>query len=344
MSKTIKFFIALTIGILLFIAVIKYIGSNSLIDSFVFILSLKGVVIVLLSLLIAVIGIWKWQLILKSENENFKFRDLAGLWLLGYAVSFITPVALIGGEAFRIYFCKKKLNLKWEKGGASVLIDKISDATLYLFFLTIGFLLFLFNSYLSSEYFVLIASLVIGGLLSLLAIFYLKAMRNESMLQWFMKIFNIKEQNIKDMAKGSNIVFDAERKIMRFFMPNKLAFWKVIGLTSLKYFLFYLRIAFLFAFLKGSFSLSGSLALYGIINMALIVPLPATMGSLDFAGVFVFKSLSLNPAFGVVFSIALRSADIFISVLGFIFLIKYWIDVFGQKLLKLINGFKFKDD
>ena len=112
MKKILKFVIALSIGLIIFGFVMGRAGWDRLSEAFVLFLSLKGIIIVLLTFAIAAISVLRWKLILRAQGLDTRVKDLGKLWSVGFAMSYLTPVALFGGEAFRIYSTKKKFNFR----------------------------------------------------------------------------------------------------------------------------------------------------------------------------------------------------------------------------------------
>ena len=339
MKKIVKFLIALTVGLFLFWFIVRKAGWERLSEALVFLISLKGLLVVLLTLIIGVISILRWKLILRAQGFDLRAKDLGQLWAVGFTVSYLSPVALFGGEAFRIYLTKKKFNLSWEKSAASVVIDKILDGTLFLMFLIVGILAFLFYGYFPSKMTASLVFLIILGLGGLLLLFYFKAMNRESVLEWFLKLFGVRKEKIKNNKNGK-IIFDTEKEIISFFSPKKKAFWEGLGLSFLRYFLLFFRVALIIFFLKEGIEPSKVLAIYGFTNLALLVPLPAGLGSLEAASAFSFKVLGLGFATGTIFGMVWRGADLVLCALGLVFLSKFGADLAEAKILQFIDGLK----
>ena len=339
MRKVVKFLIALIVGGFIFWFVMGRAGWGRLNEALVLILSFKGILIILLTFVIAVISILRWKLILASQGLDTRAKDLGKVWVVGFAMDYLTPVALFGGEALRIYLTKKKFNLNWEKSAASVIIDKILDATLFLMFTIAGILAFLFYGYFPSRIMAWLVGLIILGLSGLLLLFYFKALNRESFLEWFLKVFGIKKEKIKNSANGK-IIFDTEKEVIRFFSPKRKAFWKGLGFSFLRYFLLFLRVGLLIFFLKEGIEVSRVLAIYGFANLALLFPLPAGLGSLEAASAFSFGSLGLGFATGTIFGMVLRGADLLVCLVGLIFLVKFGAHLAGMKILEFIDSLK----
>ena len=339
MKKIVKFLIALSVGLFLFWLVVGRAGWGRLSEAFILFLSFKGALIILLTLIIAVISILRWKLILHSQGIDLRAKDLGKLWTVGFAMSYLTPVALFGGEAFRIYLTKKKFNLSWEKSAASVVIDKILDGTLFLMFLIAGILAFLFYGYFPSKMMAWLVGLIILGLVGLLLLFYFKALNKESFLEWLLKFLKIKKEKIKNTPNGK-IIFETEKEVIRFFSPKRKAFWKGLGLSFLRYFLLFLRAGILIFFLKEGIEVSKVLAIYGFSNLALLFPLPAGLGSLEAASAFSFGALGLGWSLGTIFGMVWRGADLILCLIGIFFLVKFGADLAEVKILEFIDNLK----
>lgn len=339
MKKILKFVIALLVGLVIFGFIMRRAGWSRLSEAFILFLSVKGVIIVILTFAVAAISVLRWKLILGSQGLDSRVKELGKLWSVGFALSFLTPVALFGGEAFRIYLTKKRLNFSWEKSAASVVIDKILDGTLFLMFLIVGILAFLFYGYFPSRIMAWLVALVILGLLGLLLFFYFKALNKESVLEWFLEVFGIRKEKVKN-TKNGQIIFDTEREVIRFFSPKRRVFWKGLGLSFLRYFLLFLRAALLIFFLKEGIEVSRVLAIFGFANLAMLFPLPAGLGSLEAASAFSFGTLGLGFATGTIFGMVWRAADLFLCLIGVIFLIKFGAELAEVKILGFIDNLR----
>ncbi len=339
MKKILKFLIAFTIGLFIFWLVMGIVGWDKINKAIILFSGLEGLIIILLTFIAAMIGVFKWKLILQSQGLNICTRELGKLWLAGFAISYLTPVSLLGGEAFQVYFLKKKFNLSWEKSAASVIIRRILGGTFFLVFLVAGILAFCFYGYFPSRIVIWFVLLVTGGLLILLSFFYFRALHKKSILKWFLKFLGINKEKIENNKNGK-IILDVEKEVIRFFSPKNKAFWKGLSLSFLRYFLLFFRAALLIFFLGEGIEVLRVLAIYGFTNFALIFPLPAALGSLEAAGAFSFNALGIGAGQGTIFAMSWRAADLFLCLLGLIFGIKLGLNLAERKLLDFIDKLK----
>lgn len=337
MRRVLKFLLSLVIGLVVFLIVMQRVGWESVKQALLFFFNFQGLVIVSFTFLFALLGILKWRLILKSQGHCFSFKDLTPLWFLGFTISYLTPVALFGGEIFRIYFTKKRFpSLAWEKNMASVACDKILDATVFFVFLIVGVLVFAFYGRFPTSFLGVSVLVVAGALLSLLGIFYFKRWKKESVLEWLMGVFGIKKEKLHH-NKNSSVIFEAEKEVFRFFSLKEKFLWKALGLTFLHYMMSFFRAASLIFFLTGNVAILKSLAVYGFANLAALMPLPATLGALELGEGFAFMSLGLGFSTGIVFSMVWRGADLLLCLLGVLFSVKLAIDLAQGKILKFFE-------
>jgi len=339
MKKVLKFSITLAIGFFIFWLVLKRVGLNSLNEALSLFLSFKGLIIIALTFVTALIGVLKWKSILASYGFKPPSKELIGLWLVDFGVSYLTPVSISGGEAIRIYFTKKKFNIPWEKSAAAAIVDKILDATLLLMFVIVGLLFFVFYGHFPSGIMLTLVLLMIGGVSGLLLLFYSKALNRESVLEWFFKFLGIKKEKIKNSEKGK-IIFDTEKEIIKFFNLKRKDFWKALGLSYLRYFLLFFRTALLIFFVIEGIGISKALAIYGFVNGSLLFPIPAAFGSLEAVSAFGFSSFGLGEASGATFAMVFRSADLVVCLFGLLFLIKHGAEIAEMKILGFFDKFK----
>jgi len=339
MKKILKFLIAFTIGLFIFWLVMGIVGWNKINKAIILFSGFEVLIIVLLTFIAAIIGVFKWKLILQSQGLDIPTRELGKLWFAGFAISYLTPVSLLGGEAFQVYFLKKKFNLSWEKSAASVIIRRILGGTFFLIFLVAGISAFCFYGYFPSRIVIWFVLLVTGGLIGLLSLFYFRALHKKSILKWLLKFLGIKKEKIENNKNGK-IILGVEKEVVHFFSLKNRAFWKSLSLSFLRYFLLFFRAALLIFFLGEGIEVLKVLAVYGFTNFALIFPLPAGLGSLEAAGAFSFNALGIGAGQGIIFAMACRAADLFLCLLGLIFGIKLGLNLAERKILDFIDKLK----
>lgn len=338
MKKALKFLTFFVVGLVVFFLVIQKVGLHTIKQALSLLFSAEGLVILFFTFLFALLGVMKWRVILKEQGHSFSLRQLSPLWLVGFAMSYITPFSLFGGEIFRIYFTKKKFpHLKWEESMASVAVDKLLDATVFFVFLVVGLVAFTFFGKISTSYLIIGILIIAGGLFALLFLFYFKRYKKESVLEWLINLVGMKKSRFVNGKNNNSAIFQAEKAVFQFFDIKKKSFRKALGLTILRYIMHFTRAVFLLAFLVGNVSILKSLAVYGFANLATLTPMPATLGALEIGEGIAFKALGFGFSNGTVFSMVWRGADLFLTLAGIVFLIILGAKLAEQKVLKFFS-------
>lgn len=279
----------------------------------------QALAILFLTLLIALIHIWRWHYIFEGRGQKFGLKELAGLWLAGFAISYLTPIALMGGEAFMALALRKKFSLSWQRSIASVLVLKILNLSIILIFMIFGLLAFLVLVGLPSHKVTLLSSLIVFGLGTILILFYYRAFREKTLFARFLKKFEGK------IPLNSQAVLETERKVFALLRPSNRVLSQHLLLALLANFLNIFRFWLIILFLTGiTLDIFQSLAVFSFVNMAYIVPLPATLGSLEASQAYAFASLGLGPEAGTAFSLVLRGAELCLTIVGLFFVLRIW--------------------
>ncbi|TFB08156.1 flippase-like domain-containing protein [Candidatus Atribacteria bacterium MT.SAG.1] len=339
MKNLFKLLAASSIGLLIFLFVMRIVGWSKINEAIVLFSGFRGLIIVLLTFFIATVSCLNWKLILRSQGFNVSIKELIKLWLAGFSISYLTPFAFLGGEVLQIYFLNKKFNISWEKSTASVLIRKILSATFFLLFLVTGVLSFYFYGYFPSGTIIWLVFLVIGGLLGSLLFFYFKILNKESILRFLLKFIGVKKEKIENHKNGK-LIFDVEKEIIKFFSLKNKIFWKSFMLSFLRYSLLFFRTGLIIFFLGESIQALKVLSIYGFTNFALIFPFPAGIGSLEASSAFTFNALGMGAGNGTIYAMTLRVADLFLCLLGVVISIKLGLNLAEKKLLNFVNRLK----
>ena len=329
--------VSLSVGMGLFIWIGKIVGWQEIKNAFLVFTGWQGLVIFGLTLLMMLIGNWKWKEILKGENIKTSFRELFRPYLAGFAVMFLAPILLLAGEIFRGYILKAKNFVPWSKGMASVFIDRITEWTANLVVIFFGILFFLYTIGLPPRN----LGIIFGGAFLLFAfgisIFYFKTIKRESMAKSLLRILGLERLN------HANSILEIEKEIFNFFKPKKIAMWKVFSLSFLRALVMYFRTWFLVIFLGKSITSLPALSILGFTYLAAMIPIPTALGSHEAIQTFAFSSLGLGGGTATAFTMIIRGAELIIALVGVVILFRLGIDLLKNTLFKKLNNFK-KDE
>jgi uncharacterized protein (TIRG00374 family) len=331
MKKTIIFLSSIILGLCLSIEIYKSIGWTE-IKNFIFSFTLEqGLIILALTILITLIGAWKWHEILKGEGASLPFFDTLKSYLAGYSIIFFAPALFLGGEFIRAYIIRKKNSVDWSKGVASIIIDRVLELSFNLVIIIIGLIIF-FNKMLLLP---LNMTVLIGGFvvffIVILIIFYTKVFKKESLVVSLGRMFN---KNLNGAPE------EVEKKIFDFFDIKNKTLWTTSALSLFRILAMYLRTFVLIVFLKQQITIWYVFPVLCFSLLAFIVPIPAGTGSHELAQVFVFKELGFNVSSATAFTIIIRISETIVALIGLVILSRLGINILKNYLLKEENNKK----
>jgi len=311
--------ISFLVAFLIFFFVLRWTGWQELRNAFGLFLSYKGLILVLVTLLIWLSGTYKWKLILKDQGYDFPFSKLIQIYFAGFAVTFLTPIALVGGEGFRAYALNNQFDIPWGKNIAILTVEKILSIIVLSLFLFFGLISFLFLTSLHIKYLEILLIGLFFLFIGLLFFLHFRLYKKENITKFIFKIFGI---------KNDHLLYNFTHDVFALFQPKKMMFWKICLVSFSRYVFVFLRIWLLFFFLTKFQNPLFSLALMFFMYLSYLLPLPAGIGSLEAAQSIGFSYLGFEAAMGVTFSVIIRSAELFVAAFGIILLFKLGIFIF----------------
>lgn len=331
MIKKILFsFASLFIGLGLSLWVFNFIGWQEIKTAFSFFSWWQGGIVILLTFFIALLGAWKWKIILNSQGYNFSLRRLLNPYLVGFSITYILPILIFGGEMFRGYFLKEKLSVSWEKSISSIIVDRILEATSLLATIILGIIFFLLAIGLLPPNMELILGGTLIVLVLALAFFYYKVSRKESIAHFFLKFFDPKSHR-------SGEPLGIEREIFNFFHFQKKALLKGIVLAFSRVGITLLRTWLIVLFLGKSLGFLPVLSILAFDYFAFLAPIPTALGIHEMAQFFAFGALGIGTALAPAFTMIQRGAELILALFGIAMFFKLGIGLLQSLLFKKIK-------
>jgi len=301
------------LGTGLFLWIVQSVGWQAIEEVF-FIINIQQVLILfLLSLLIPLIEGIRWKEILKSENKEISFKDSFKLGVSSFSINFLAPILFGSAEFFRGYFLKQKKNYSGLEITSSIIIDRIIGWTVGTIFIVLGVFLFFYNIRITPNDLLIKIGWFFFFFILCLLFFYFRALKNISIVKIFHKIFN-KE------IKGKSL--EVEKRVFDFFRLPKKNIIKPFALSFIKDFIMCFRVWLLVSFLGKTISFMSTISIVAFLYLAIIVPVPATLGSHEIIQVFAFNSLGMNSSMAIAFTMIDRGISFLIALIGIVFLFK----------------------
>ncbi len=333
----IKFFfgaLSFFIGIVILISVILTIGIGEIIKDF-FQFSPWGIIpLVLLTVAFHAVSAIKWQYILRAMGIYVPVISILKVWLVGYAVSYITPVAYIGGEILRSYILHERHKVSWPKALSSVGVDKASESVMWIFVMFVGIIIFITQSGIFAASSMVVSSVVVMAFFAFLtALVYFFILKKKSLLS----ILILKPLGLTS-TKGGKSLLEAEVLLFKFFsLKNKKCVSWTFALTAFKFILAWARNVFLIFYLIKVISLSGGMVALGFSSVSYSLPIPAALGAQEALLSLAFAGVGFDSSAGTVFSFLLRGAELMAVGSGLFFLMHWGLGKFAFHIVQWIK-------
>jgi len=324
MKKFWLFLFSLFLGFALFFWVAKNVGWLEIKKALLVFTGWQGLVILLLTVLMALLGSWKWKEIIRGLGAEIPFWSLCRIYLAGFSVRFLAPVVIIGAEIFQGKILKDKNNIPWPKSMASIIIDRIMEWTTNLVVVFFGTLFFLLAIGWPPLTVAILGGAVLLILAILLAFFYLKYFKNESIADEFLKLF----------GKNLRQPLEIEQELFNFFTFSNKKLWQSLGISFLRALVIYIRTWFLVFFLGKNIGLLPTLSVLGFYHLAMILPIPTALGIHEALQTFAFGSLGLAAATAAAFAMLTRAAELILALAGLIILFRLSMELAVGNFLK----------
>ncbi|MFA5030940.1 MAG: lysylphosphatidylglycerol synthase transmembrane domain-containing protein [Patescibacteria group bacterium] len=338
MKKAILTIFSLIIGIVLFIAVLKYIGFDAFKAAFESFSWWTIGIIAVLGYVQTIVATYRWKIILRAQGDDVSLKKLIAPKFTGLTVSYLTPGPNVGGEPVQAFFLKRNTGIGYSKGFASILVDKILDFTYPLPFL-IAALVYAFITYDISWQAIGIFVFTLLLLIFLLGMFYIQTYRGIGFFSSLIRFFRL--HRFGKMQRLIDKMLYFEELIIKFFNHQKDLFMKGLFLSLIGGMIVLLQFVIVLLSLGIEANVLAVLLMMVFMILSSFMPIPAGLGTYEAGQVIVFSALGYPASIGVAFMLIIRSAEVFKLGLGIFFLSHAGIRVL-QQLPSNGNGAKMR--
>ena len=311
---------AVVISVLLWIAALGLLiwafRSVSL-DDLLNILSRLGIVplliLVLVNVLIAYSFGIRWWLILRAQGFRIGYPLLASYRLVAYSISYFTPGPHLGGEPLQAFLVNRRHGVPGYVAIASVTVDKLLEILVNFGFLFAGVLIAVYTQFIPA----FPAPLAIGaGLILLCLPVMIMIMLSRGIRPLSALLDRLVPIDKRSKSRAYTLVGASENDAVALFQesPRVLfnAFLISVGVWIALVGEYWLTLHFLGLDLTlGQLAVAVTAA-----RLAIMLPLPGGLGTLEASQVFVMNLLGVDPALGLSASLLIHTRDILFALLG----------------------------
>ena len=260
----------------------------------------------------------RWWLILLGQGHSVPYLALTSYRLAGASLSYITPGPQFGGEPLQVLLVERNYGVPRVTAVASIALDKTLELIVNFGFL-LGGVVFIWQTELLGQ----VAGWQTAVLPILLLLFPLTLLIS-FWLDWriFTRLVHLPRRCLR-LARRSNhlqkiqqAIVDSEAQLTLFCrqQPRHLAlafFISLLAWTSLiaEFWLMLTLLGLHVSFLQ-------MLVILTATRVALLLPLPGSLGTLEASQLLAITTLGFSPAAALSFSLLIRARDVVLVGLG----------------------------
>ncbi len=262
----------------------------------------------------------RWWLFLRALGYPINYLTLARYRLASFGVSYFTPGPHFGGEPLQVYLLTRRHNIPQSDAITAVTLDKIVEMIFNFTFLVVGLAIVLQRQLLIER----VEATSIGYALALLAIpagllmlLWAGVHPLSGTLALLGKVYPRGSRQPKAKpARLIQTIRHSEDQIAQLCQTKPSVLLLAI-LVSLLNWIGLLGEFWLATYVLG-FSLSPVEAVTALVAMrvAILLPMPAGLGTLEASQVIAMTSLGLGAAAGISLSLLIRARDVVLGLMG----------------------------
>lgn len=336
--KALVYVFFLIIGISLFVNLVIHTGVGNIFDALQRFSLVGFLVFWFVYLTNFLILTWRWEYILKHfHKKKVSFWRLCLHRFAGWAISFLTPSAQVGGDPIRVVLLTEE-GVAGKDAVFSVVVDKAVQVTGLALFGLAGFVWLLSQHLLVGNVFSTI-SITLVAVTVFLGWFYYSSMKKS--LGFFSSFLRLVRLNkVKRFEKKYNEVLVIEEAIRTFHTDHWRRF---IGLVILSIAMeAYEMVEFWIVgyFMGFEFTLSQTFLIKALPNLTYLLPIPGALGALENGHAIIFGILGI-PINVVAYALIIRIRDFMNVFIGLAHLSGRGISASKKVLVKFFKYGRF---
>lgn len=276
----------------------------------------------LVNLMVIVLATARWQVLSRLLGQSVSFVQLLIIRQAGQTISFITPGPQFGGEPFQIYWLYKRAGVAIHSAVLSLGLDRFYELWVNFLMLFVGVVLLLVSPGFGLQgdvdnrwQQILVLMLFLLLLLSALAWVLIRqpaivSRRLEKISSRWLQNPRLKKLDDHWQSMGSDLRTAVSQK--------KPALLNALFLSVLVWALIIFEMWLVLSFFGISLNASGLILILVAMRLALLLPLPGGIGTLEASVFWSFQLLQISPSAALAVIAMMRLRDVLVLVTGLI--------------------------
>ncbi len=266
----------------------------------------------------------RWWLILRAQGYRIPCHNLAAYRLAAFGVSYFTPGPQFGGEPLQVYLTTQRDGVPLTAAVAAVVLDKTLELLVNFAFLAAGVAVVLAGQ--NSGLPVLLPSVAqpqvaVGtGLLVALPVATLSALwaGRHPLSTPVAGLAGRVPRGQAHLARLAGVLRQAEAQVTAFCRQSPAGLIAALTVSAISWAALIGEYWLALRILGAQPSIWQIVAALTAMRLALLVPLPGSLGALEASQGLVFAALGFSPALGIALSLLIRARDIALGTAGLV--------------------------
>jgi len=275
-------------------------------------------------LLATAFWVLSWGVLLRGYGIRLGWGQVAGASAAGFALSYLTPVAYVGGEPVRAWLVTTKSGRSWTTAFASLFVDRLLAGVCLVLFALLGGGALLSSNLLGPQ-----AKVQVGVALFLVtlavALGLLSFARNYGWLSRIVAALGRLRRTWSKPQRWAERIRQMESEVYLAFSRNWATTALAFLLQLLSFVCTYLRPQIFFYFAEGRLFSFPQLAAYFNLNAILTTVLwltPAGLGTAEGGRIGILGLVGIVPATALAFSLTVRFLELLVVGGGLLYLFR----------------------
>lgn len=269
------------------------------------ILALDGLAVVLVTM--------RWWVIVRTRNAHVPLLPLVGYRMAAFSLSYFTLGPQVGGEPLQVLYLQRNYGLGFARATSAVIVDKLLEFITNFIFLTLGLYalfrvgIFSQNGMQATVGMIPVVLLLFWPLIHLVLL-YRKRYPLAALLHWLALRVG--------KRKWMRLLIVSEYMAGAFCRQNPRALFLSLAVSLLSWLVMAYEYSLMAHFLQISLDFWQLLSVLTALQLAFMIPVPAGLGTMEFAQIFVIQTFGYSYALGISLSLLMRARDLLNGVIG----------------------------
>lgn len=257
----------------------------------------------------------RWWAILRGQGYSVPYLHLVGYRLAAFSISYFTPGPHLGGEPLQVLLLHKRAGVPAISAATSVALDKLLEMAVNFAFLALGVLVTLRIAAFDATAGVGAIALSLM-LLTLPISFLMMVWAGRRPATWLLERFPKRVKRWTIWHRLADAACMGEQEAARLYCERPFSVAKALGMSLLSWLALLAEYWLALHFLGLEVTLGQLISVATAARIAILMPLPGGLGSLEAGQVVMFGALGLNPAIGLSLALLVHARDVLFGGLG----------------------------